>query len=199
MLTRVRAVSTSEPCMPVPAIALTGEVIYKPSTKTSGIGLAACCASWLANQLCRHLVAGMRRLRPQPMNHASKFMLHVCLQSTAALPFGTIVIILVIWALVTIPLTVLGRHRGQEQPQRVHSPLPHQQVPTGDPRAALVPACSPPDGHGRLPALLRHLHRALLHLGQCVGDTRCVHRVKAMIARWCTMSWTGGKRQSALP
>lgn len=29
-------------------------------------------------------------------------------RSTAALPFGTIVIIIVIWALVTFPLTVLG-------------------------------------------------------------------------------------------
>lgn len=30
------------------------------------------------------------------------------LQSTAALPFGTIVIITLIWALITIPLTILG-------------------------------------------------------------------------------------------
>ena len=31
-----------------------------------------------------------------------------CLQSTAALPWTTIIIILVIWAMVTIPLCVLG-------------------------------------------------------------------------------------------
>ena len=30
------------------------------------------------------------------------------MQSTAALPFGTIVIILMIWALITIPLTIVG-------------------------------------------------------------------------------------------
>ena len=30
------------------------------------------------------------------------------MQSTAALPFGTIVIILLIWALITIPLTIAG-------------------------------------------------------------------------------------------
>lgn len=30
------------------------------------------------------------------------------MQSTAALPFGTIVIIIIIWALITFPLTVLG-------------------------------------------------------------------------------------------
>ena len=30
------------------------------------------------------------------------------MQSTAALPFGTIVIILAIWALITIPLTIAG-------------------------------------------------------------------------------------------
>jgi hypothetical protein len=34
-------------------------------------------------------------------------------QSTAALPFGTIVIILVIWGLVTIPLTVAGGIAGK--------------------------------------------------------------------------------------
>ena len=32
----------------------------------------------------------------------------IAYRSTAALPFGTIVIIFLIWALVTIPLTVLG-------------------------------------------------------------------------------------------
>jgi hypothetical protein len=36
-----------------------------------------------------------------------------CLQSTAALPFGTIVIILIIWGLVTIPLTVAGGIAGK--------------------------------------------------------------------------------------
>ena len=34
-------------------------------------------------------------------------------QSTAALPFGTIVIIIVIWSLVTIPLTVAGGIAGK--------------------------------------------------------------------------------------
>lgn len=36
-----------------------------------------------------------------------------CLQSTAALPFGTIVIILLIWCLITIPLTVFGGIAGK--------------------------------------------------------------------------------------
>ncbi len=35
------------------------------------------------------------------------------MQSTAALPFGTICIILVIWALITFPLTVLGGIAGK--------------------------------------------------------------------------------------
>lgn len=34
-------------------------------------------------------------------------------QSTAALPFGTIVIIIIIWGLVTIPLTVFGGIAGK--------------------------------------------------------------------------------------
>lgn len=37
----------------------------------------------------------------------------VAVQSTAALPFGTIVVIIVIWALVTIPLTVFGGIAGK--------------------------------------------------------------------------------------
>ena len=36
-----------------------------------------------------------------------------CTQSTAALPFGTIVIIVLIWCLVTIPLTVFGGIAGK--------------------------------------------------------------------------------------
>lgn len=35
------------------------------------------------------------------------------LQSTAALPFGTIVIMILIWTLVTIPLTVFGGIAGK--------------------------------------------------------------------------------------
>ena len=37
----------------------------------------------------------------------------IAYRSTAALPFGTIVVILVIWGLVTIPLTVLGGIAGK--------------------------------------------------------------------------------------
>ena len=37
----------------------------------------------------------------------------LCAQSTAALPFGTIVIVTVIWGLVTIPLTVFGGIAGK--------------------------------------------------------------------------------------
>lgn len=43
------------------------------------------------------------------------------------------------------------------------------QVPARDSAAALVPEGVPSDAHGRLPALLRHLHRALLHLRQRLG------------------------------
>ena len=44
------------------------------------------------------------------------------LQSTAALPFGTIVIILVIWALVTFPLTVLGGIAGKNTRMEFNAP-----------------------------------------------------------------------------
>jgi len=37
----------------------------------------------------------------------------MALQSTAALPFGTIVIMVIIWGLVTIPLTVIGGIAGK--------------------------------------------------------------------------------------
>ena len=40
------------------------------------------------------------------------------MQSTAALPFGTICIILVIWALITFPLTVLGGIAGKNSKVR---------------------------------------------------------------------------------
>ncbi len=36
-----------------------------------------------------------------------------CLQSTAALPFGTIVVIVVIWSVIIIPLTIFGGIAGK--------------------------------------------------------------------------------------
>jgi hypothetical protein len=50
-------------------------------------------------------------------------------QSTAALPFGTIVIILVIWALVTIPLTVLGGIAGKNNKTEFSAPCRTNKYP----------------------------------------------------------------------
>ena len=44
------------------------------------------------------------------------------LQSTAALPFGTICIIIVIWALITLPLTVLGGIAAKNSKAEYHAP-----------------------------------------------------------------------------
>lgn len=52
-----------------------------------------------------------------------------CVQSTAALPFGTIVIILVIWALVTIPLTVLGGILGKNNRSEFAAPCRTNKYP----------------------------------------------------------------------
>jgi Endomembrane protein 70 len=43
-------------------------------------------------------------------------------RSTAALPFGTICIIIVIWALVTLPLTVLGGIAGKNTRAEFNAP-----------------------------------------------------------------------------
>lgn len=45
------------------------------------------------------------------------------LQSTQALPFGTILVILVIWALVTIPLCILGGIMGKNNRSPLRSPV----------------------------------------------------------------------------
>ena len=50
-------------------------------------------------------------------------------QSTAALPFGTIVIILVIWALVTIPLTIFGGIAGKNYRQEFLAPTRTNKYP----------------------------------------------------------------------
>ena len=47
------------------------------------------------------------------LTHVNCVQCMPCAQSTAALPFGTIVIIIVIWGLVTIPLTVFGGIAGK--------------------------------------------------------------------------------------
>ena len=44
-------------------------------------------------------------------------------RTTTALPFGTIVIILVIWALITFPLTVLGGIAGKNSKARATTQL----------------------------------------------------------------------------
>lgn len=43
-------------------------------------------------------------------------------RSTAALPFGTIVVIILIWALVTFPLTVLGGIVAKNSKQEFNAP-----------------------------------------------------------------------------
>ncbi|CAD7698577.1 unnamed protein product [Ostreobium quekettii] len=47
----------------------------------------------------------------------------IAYRSTAALPFGTIVVILVIWALITIPLTVLGGVVGKNSRSEFYAPV----------------------------------------------------------------------------
>lgn len=47
-------------------------------------------------------------------------------RTTAALPFGTICIIIVIWALVTFPLTVLGGIAGKNSKVRLQSWQPQR-------------------------------------------------------------------------
>ena len=56
----------------------------------------------------------------------------IAYRTTTALPFGTIVIILVIWALITFPLTVLGGIAGKNS--KVHA------LPPSCPTLGLVPS-----------------------------------------------------------
>lgn len=49
-------------------------------------------------------------------------------RSTAALPFGTIVIILLIYAVITFPLTVLGAIAGKNSKVGAHSKQPGDSV-----------------------------------------------------------------------
>jgi uncharacterized membrane protein len=51
------------------------------------------------------------------------------LQSTAALPFGTIVIILIIWGLVTIPLTIFGGIAGKNSKTEFAAPTRTNKYP----------------------------------------------------------------------
>ncbi|XP_002963357.2 transmembrane 9 superfamily member 2 [Selaginella moellendorffii] len=50
-------------------------------------------------------------------------------RSTAALPFGTIVIIFIIWALVTFPLTVLGGIAGKNNKNEFYAPCRTKKFP----------------------------------------------------------------------
>ena len=61
---------------------------------------------------------------PLPLcaSRTPRLLFRCSVQSTAALPFGTIVIILVIWALVTFPLTVLGGIMGKNTKMEFSAP-----------------------------------------------------------------------------
>lgn len=64
------------------------------------------------------------------------------LQSTAALPFGTIVIILLIWSAITIPLTVFGGIAGKNHQVLLHVSTWHvvcRHASSGPPQAARLP------------------------------------------------------------
>eukprot|EP00884_Botryococcus_braunii_P021685 jgi/Botrbrau1/81/Bobra.0022s0071.1 len=50
-------------------------------------------------------------------------------RSTAALPFGTIVIIMVIWMLITIPLTIIGGILGKNQRKEFYTPCRTNKFP----------------------------------------------------------------------
>lgn len=52
-----------------------------------------------------------------------------CLQSTQALPFGTIVIIMLLWGLVTIPLTIVGGILGKNARTEFSAPCRTNKYP----------------------------------------------------------------------
>lgn len=94
-------------------------------------GLVSCHVS---SVMTRSVVVPRRRtatsrllclaLRPVPHAVLCRVMLccAVAAQSTAALPFGTIVIILIIWCLVTMPLTIFGGIAGKNNKQDFAAP-----------------------------------------------------------------------------
>ena len=64
-------------------------------------------------------------------------------RTTTALPFGTIVIILVIWALITFPLTVLGGIAGKNSKARASPPSCTCLCLVPSTRALVCSACHP--------------------------------------------------------
>lgn len=65
-----------------------------------------CCAKMLSRLLTTLGCSSRARAHFIPLHPNQQ-------QSTAALPFGTIVIILIIWGLVTMPLTIFGGIAGK--------------------------------------------------------------------------------------
>ncbi|XRB23606.1 transmembrane 9 superfamily member [Pseudoscourfieldia marina] len=57
----------------------------------------------------------------------------IAYRSTAALPFGTIVIIIIIWALITFPLTVLGGIAGKNSKTEFYAPVRTTKYPRAVP------------------------------------------------------------------
>jgi Endomembrane protein 70 len=102
--------------------------------------------------LFSHVVSFVTEIRVNHHKHHSTSAVPACaLQSTAALPFGTIVIIMLIWSAITIPLTVFGGIAGK-----------NHQVPL-QPHVTCSLVITSPHGLLRLPKLSGSASAHLLH------------------------------------
>ena len=114
--------------------------------------------------------------------------------SSGAVPFPTMLAIVGIWFLISVPLSFVGSWLGFKQPVRPltfsphalprppltnrpghPSPRPHQPDPPPNPPLDLLPPPVPLDAPGRRAALRRHLRRALLHHEQPVVRQDLLH------------------------
>mmetsp|Transcript_13792 Transcript_13792/g.34466 ORF Transcript_13792/g.34466 Transcript_13792/m.34466 type:complete len:246 (+) Transcript_13792:950-1687(+) len=81
-----------------------------------------------------------------------------------------------------VPADGARRHRGQKQQDGILRARSHDKVPARRPAASVVQVDDPADVHGRLLAIQRDLHRAVLHLRVGVG-TQGVHHLLDPLCR----------------
>ena len=140
-----------------------------------GTSLRTTTARWAERTgFCNVLLTGFLFCGPLFMVFAFLNTVAIAYRSTAALPFGTICIILIIWALVTFPLTVLGGIAGKNAKTEFNAPCRTTKYPARSRHSRGIAAPSRRCAWRASP-FQRHLHRAVLHIRVRVGSQGVHH------------------------
>ena len=95
-------------------------------------------------------------------------------QSSGAVPFTTMLVIVGIWFTISVPLSLVGSWLGFRQ-YTADPPVRTNQIPPPNPALHRLPSPNTQHARRRRAALRRHIHRAVLHYEQSVEQQDLLH------------------------